>query len=143
MDGVEQIVEANTRLSRALRELNRFDFNRFTEDEIRFRVETIANAIIIVQNDLLTMKREWDNALAGRNKSTKGRQEMDNVQAKNYLNECYRLLKEADARGIKDQPTAFSIGTLIIAIDLLAAVVENLANSHRLTKHVPEDDIPF
>lgn len=56
---------------------------------------------------------------------------MDNLQAAQHIAECRRLLQKADAQDkpvIKDETVAFSIGALIIAIDQLAAVVEDLAS---------------
>lgn len=53
---------------------------------------------------------------------------MDNLQAQKYISECRRMLEES--RNVKDQAAAaaFPIGSLVLAIELLATVVEDLAN---------------
>lgn len=56
---------------------------------------------------------------------------MNNMQAQQHIAECRRLLQKADAQDkptIKDEMAAYSIGCLILAIDQLAAVVEDLAS---------------
>jgi len=55
---------------------------------------------------------------------------MNSIQVKQHIEECRRLLQKADAQDkptIKDKTVAYSIGTLIVAIDQLAEVVEDLA----------------
>lgn len=59
LNGVEQIQDAYARLNQALQAINRFEFESFTENEVRFRLETISNMILIVQSDLAQMKKEW------------------------------------------------------------------------------------
>lgn len=62
MNSVDQISEANGRLNKALQDLRRFDLDVFTETEVKFRLETAVNTILIVQSDLRSMKKEWQES---------------------------------------------------------------------------------
>lgn len=56
---VEQCQKARQRLMKSLQSLERYDLEQFTETEVQFRIETVANMLQIVLNDVIRMENMW------------------------------------------------------------------------------------
>lgn len=59
MDALAQLHEAQTRIHNALVELRHLQMEEFTEDEVKFRLETMINTAIIIQSDLWSLEKNW------------------------------------------------------------------------------------
>lgn len=61
MNPIEEVTEAQVRLKKALSEIEPpYAPNRFQENEVEFRLKTVADIIRIVLSDLRSMKEEWE-----------------------------------------------------------------------------------